>query len=160
MPGSPLWLGGSVAGGAATGVGVAIEDVRAVIDALADPETLYVFGVIAARTSKVGMSTSDGTRSTPYVTPFGLVRETSLSRDVVEAAARRLKRAGLLETLVDDERGDESWRISEAALAAAAIGTDAPRGAGPRGGCRQFEPNPLPNPLIVACWSWRRRPRS
>jgi hypothetical protein len=114
---------------AATVIGVAIEGARAVIDALADPETLYVFGVIAVRTSKVGMSTSDGTRSTPYVTPFGLVRETSLSRDVVEAAARRLKRAGLLETLVDDERGDESWRISEAALAAAATGTDASRGA-------------------------------
>src|SRR3954465_9589368 len=91
MPGSPLWLGRSVAWVAATVIGVAIEDVRAVIDALADPETLYVFGVIAARTSKVGMSTSDGTRSTPYVTPFGLVRETSLSRDVVEAAARGLK---------------------------------------------------------------------
>jgi hypothetical protein len=114
---------------AATVIGVAIEDASAVIDVLADPETLYVFGVIAARTSKVGMSTSDGTRSTPYVTPFGLVRETSLSRDVVEAAAGRLKRAGLLETLVDDERGYESWRISEAALAAAATGTDASRGA-------------------------------
>jgi len=63
---------------------------------------------------------SDRVRSTPYVTPFGLMRETSLSRDVVEAAAGRLKRAGLLETLVDDERGYESWRISEAALAAAA----------------------------------------
>ena len=124
-----MWLGGSVAWVAATVIGVAIEDVRAVIDALADPEALYVFGVIAARTSKVGMSTSDGTRSTPYVTPFGLVRETSLSRDVVEAAARRVKRAGLLETLVDGERGDESWRISEAALAAAATGTDASRGA-------------------------------
>ena len=129
MPGSPLWLGRSVAWVAATVIGVAIEDARAVIDALADPEALYVFGVIAARTSKVGMSTSDGTRSTPYVTPFGLVRETSLSRDVVEAAARRLKRAGLLETLVGDERGDESWRISEAALAAAATGADASRGA-------------------------------
>jgi hypothetical protein len=114
---------------AATVIGVAIEDAGAVIEVLADPETLYVFGVIAARTSKVGMITSDGTRSTPYVTPFGLVRETSLSRDVVEAAAGRLKRAGLLETLVDDERGYESWRISEAALAAAATGTDASRGA-------------------------------
>ena len=61
-------------------IGVAINDARAVIDALADPETLYVFGVIAAGTSKLGMSTSDGTRSTPYVTPFGLMRETSLSR--------------------------------------------------------------------------------
>jgi hypothetical protein len=74
-----------------------------------------------------------GTRSTPYVTPFGLVRETSLSRDVVEAAAGRLKRAGLLETLVDDERGYESWRISEAALAAAAAGTRMPRAVRDRG---------------------------
>jgi len=76
---------------------VAIRDAGAVVDALADPLTLYVFGVIAARTSKLGMSTSDGTRTTPYGTPFGLRRETSLSRDVVEAAAERLKLAGLLE---------------------------------------------------------------
>lgn len=102
---------------------MAIRDARAVIDALADPQTLYVFGVIVARTSKVGMKTSNGTRTTPYVTPFGLMRETSLSRDVVEAAAARLKRAGLVEVLVDDERGYESWRISEAALAAASTGS-------------------------------------
>jgi hypothetical protein len=43
-------------------------------------------------------------------------------------AAERLKRAGLLESLVDDERGYESWRVSEAALATAANGTDASRG--------------------------------
>ena len=99
---------------------MAIGDARAVIEALADPQTLYVFGVIAARTSKLGMDPSPGTRSTPYVTPFGLMRETSLSRDLVEAAAGGLKRAGLLEVLVDDERGYESWRVSEDALAAAA----------------------------------------
>jgi hypothetical protein len=104
-------------------VGVAISDVRAVIDALADPETLYVFGVVAARTSKLGLECSDRVRSTPYVTPFGLMRETSLSREVVEAAAERLKRAGMLEVLVDDDQGYESWRVSEAALAAAASGT-------------------------------------
>ena len=99
---------------------MAIRDARAVIDALADPETLYVFGVIAARTSKVGMSGRRiGRGRRRIVTPFGLMRETSLSRDVVEAAAERLKRAGLLEALVDDERGYESWRIDEAALAAA-----------------------------------------
>ncbi|HEY5854085.1 MAG TPA: hypothetical protein VIW24_08550 [Aldersonia sp.] len=98
---------------------MAITDARAVVDALADPRTLYVFGVIAARTSKVGTSeVSDGTRSTRYVTPFGLIQETSLSRDVVEAA-ERLRRAGLLEVLVDDERRYDSWRIDEAALAAA-----------------------------------------
>ena len=78
-------------------IGVAIDDARAVLVALADPEMLYVFGVIAARTSMLGVSGSDRTRSTPYVTPFGVMRETSLSRDAVEAAAERLKRAGLLE---------------------------------------------------------------
>jgi hypothetical protein len=106
-------------------IDVAINDARAVIDALADPETLYVFGVVVARTSKLGLECSDRVRSTPYVTPFGLMRETSLSRDVVEAAAERLKRAGLLEVLVDDDQGYESWRVSEAALAAAASGTAA-----------------------------------
>ena len=106
-----------------------INDARAVIGALADPEALYVFGVVAARTSKLRLPVKERAGSTPYVTPFGLVRETSLSRDAVEAAAERLKRAGLLESLVDDERGYESWRISEAALAAAATGTDAARGA-------------------------------
>jgi hypothetical protein len=106
-----------------------VGDGRAVIAALADAETLYVFGVIAARTSKVGLQESDRVRSTPYVTPFGLMRETSLSRDVVEESAGRLKRAGLLEVLVDDGRGYESWRISEAALAAAATRTAAGRGA-------------------------------
>jgi hypothetical protein len=57
------------------------------------------------------------------------MRETSLSRDVVKAAAARLTRAGLLEVLVDDERGYESWRISEAALAAASTRPTASRGA-------------------------------
>jgi hypothetical protein len=98
---------------------MAIRDAQAVVDALADPQTLYVFGVIAARTTKVGMERSPGTSSTPYVTVFGLVRETSLSRGVVEAVAKRLDDAGLVETMVDGERGYESWRISEAALAAA-----------------------------------------
>ncbi|MBV9013351.1 MAG: hypothetical protein JO272_15155 [Pseudonocardiales bacterium] len=93
------------------------------IDALADPQTLYVFGVIAARTSTVGMPTSNGTRSTPYVTPFGLMRQTSLSREAIEAAMACLKGAGLVEILVDNEHGYESWRISEAALAAASTGS-------------------------------------
>ena len=100
--------------------GMVIRDARAVVAALADPDTLYVFGVLAVRTSKVGRPDTDGVRSVPYVTPFGLMRETSLSREAVEAAAANLKRAGLLEIIVDDERGYESWRISEAALAAAA----------------------------------------
>ncbi len=88
-----------------------------------------MFGVIAARTSKLASPReSDRVRSTPYVTVFGLMRETSLSRDVVEAASGRLKRAGLLEVLVDDERKYESWRVSEAALAAATAGPTASRG--------------------------------
>ncbi|MBV9163422.1 MAG: hypothetical protein JO281_18140 [Pseudonocardiales bacterium] len=90
------------------------------IDALTDPQRLYVFGVIAARTS-------NGTRTTSSVTPFGLMRETSLSR---EAAVACLKRAGLVEVLVNDEHGEEhgyeSWRISEAALAAASRGSGVP----------------------------------
>jgi DNA-binding transcriptional ArsR family regulator len=107
---------------------VAVNDARAVIEALADPEALYVFGVVAARTSKLGLPAKERAGTTPYVTPFGLMRETSLSREVVEAAAERLKRAGLLESLVDDEQGYESWRVSEAALAAAVNGGDASRG--------------------------------
>ena len=71
---------------------MAINDARAVFGALADPETLYVFGVIVARTSKLKLPVSERAGSTPYVRPFGLVRETSLSREVVEAAAGRLKR--------------------------------------------------------------------
>lgn len=110
-------------------ISVVITDVRAVIDTLADPETLYVFGVIAARTSKLRLPVSDRALSTPYVTPFGLMQETSLSRDAVEAAAGRLNRAGLLEVLVDEERGYESWRVSEAALAAASTRTATRTGA-------------------------------
>jgi len=106
-------------------LGVAINDARAVIDALADPETLYVFGVIAARTSKLRLSAAERAGTTPYVTPFGLMRETSLSRDVIETTAGRLKLVGLLDVLVDDERGYENWRVSEAALADAATGADA-----------------------------------
>ncbi len=74
---------------AATVFGVAIDDARAVIDALADPETLYVFGVIAARASRLGLGVADRAGSARYVTPFGLMRETSLARDVVGMWSRR-----------------------------------------------------------------------
>jgi len=107
---------------------MAIEDGRVLIAALADAETLYVFGVIAAGATHVGMRTEPGTRSTRYVTVFGVMRETSLAREVVEAAAARLKATGVLEVSVDDERGYESWRVSEAALAAAANGVARPGG--------------------------------
>ena len=59
------------------------------------------------------------------------MRETSLPRDVVEAAAECLRLAGLVEVRVDDERGYESWRISEAAVAAAttaSVGVFSPSG--------------------------------
>jgi DNA-binding transcriptional ArsR family regulator len=125
---SRLCRGWPVDVGRGYGDRVAVNDARAVIEALADPEALYVFGVVAARTSKLGLPVKERAGTTPYVTPFGLMRETSLSREVVEAAAERLKRAGLLESLVDDEQGYESWRVSEAALAAAVNGGDASRG--------------------------------
>jgi hypothetical protein len=106
-------------------IDMVIEDARVVIAALAELETLLVFGVLVVRTSRLRVSVSGRSGSgTSYVTPFGLMRETSLSRDVVEVAAARLKRVGLLEVLVDDERGYESWRISEAALATATAVSD------------------------------------
>jgi hypothetical protein len=102
-------------------ISMSIEDPSAVVAALAEPETLLVFGVLAVRTSKLRVDASGRPKpGTSYVTPFGLMKETALPRDVVEAAAARLKRAGLLEVLAADERGYESWRVSETALAAAA----------------------------------------
>jgi hypothetical protein len=41
----------------------------------------------------------------------------SLSRDVIEEAAARLVGAGLLEVLPDEQRGYDSWRVNETALA-------------------------------------------
>lgn len=98
-----------------------IRDPEAVVAALAEPEALLVVGAIVTATSTARpLSEAGYPRSgTSYITPFGLVKKTSLSRDVVEVAAERLKAAGLLEVLVDDEHGYESWRIDEAALAAA-----------------------------------------
>ncbi len=97
-----------------------VGDARVMIGALAEPEALLVFGAIATATSKARLLSGLGhpTSGTSYVTPFGLEKTTSLPRGVIEEAAGRLKRAGLLEVLVDEERGYESWRINEAALAA------------------------------------------
>jgi hypothetical protein len=111
----------SVTGGSTIGVTVArmaVDDARAMITALAEPEALLVFGAIATATSKARLLSEMGhpMSGTPYITPFGLEKKTSLPRDVIEKAARRLKRAGLLEVLPDKERGYESWRINEAAL--------------------------------------------
>jgi hypothetical protein len=98
-----------------------IRDARVMIGALAEPEALLVFGAIVTATSKARLLDEMGrpVSGICYITPFGLVKKTSLPRDAIEKAARRLKRAGLLEVLVDEQRGYESWRVSEAALAAA-----------------------------------------
>ena len=92
------------------------------IGALAGPEALLVSGAIVTVTSKARRVDGFGrpVSGTPYITLFGLEKRTSLPRDAVEKAARRLKRAGLLEVLVDEQRRYESWRVSETALSAAA----------------------------------------
>jgi hypothetical protein len=97
------------------------DDARLIVAALAEPVVLLVFGVIVAGTS--GARVVDDFGRPPvgrsYLTPFGLAKRTSLPRDVIERAAARLVRAGLLEVLPDDERGYDSWRVNEAALVAA-----------------------------------------
>jgi len=97
-----------------------VDDARVMIAALAQPEALLVFGAIATATSKARLLDELGhpMSRTSYITPFGLEKKTSLPRDVIEKAARRLERAGLLEALPDKQRGYDSWRINEAALAA------------------------------------------
>ena len=92
------------------------------IGALAEPQVLLVFGAIVTATSKARRLDEFGrpVSGTPYITPFGLEKKTSLPRDAVEQAARRLKQAGLLEVVVDEQRRYESWRVSETALLAAA----------------------------------------
>lgn len=98
-------------------------DARVMIAVLADPEVLLVFAVIVAATSKARLVDESGypTSGTSYVTPFGLERKTSLPRDVIEKAAARLVRVGLLEVLSDKRRGYDSWRVNEAALVAASM---------------------------------------
>ena len=100
-----------------------IRDARVMIGALAEPEALLVFGAIATATSTARLLDELGhpVSGTSYITPFGLEKTTSLPRDVIEEAAGRLKRAGLLEVLAGEQRGYESWRVSEAALAAASV---------------------------------------
>jgi hypothetical protein len=92
-----------------------VRDAGAMIRVLAEPEVLLVFGAIVNATSAARLRDEVGhpRLGTSYITPFGLVKKTSLPRDVIEMAAGRLKAAGLLEVLVDEERGYESWRVSE-----------------------------------------------
>jgi hypothetical protein len=110
-----------VAGGAIVAGMVMRDAARAVVGALAEPEALLVFGAIVTATSRARLRDEFGglVSGTSYITPFGLEKKTSLPRDVIEKAALRLKRAGLLEVLVDEQRGYESWRVSERALCAA-----------------------------------------
>lgn len=80
-----------------------------------------MFGAIVTAAPKARLLDEFGhpMSGTCYITPSGLEKKTSLPRDVIEKAAGRLKRAGLLEVLVDEQRGYESWRVSETALSAA-----------------------------------------
>lgn len=93
------------------------------IAALAEPDVLLVFSAIVTATSTARPLDDFGrpVSGTSYVTPFGLVKRTSLPRDVIEKAAGCLVRAGLLEVQPDPWRRFDSWRVNEAALAAASL---------------------------------------
>lgn len=113
---------GGVAAVGATVAGMSVDEASVMIAALAEPEVLLVFGAIVTATSTARLLSELGhpVSGTHYITPFGLAKKTSLPRDVIEKAAQRLRRAGLLEVLPDHEqRGFESWRVNEAALVAA-----------------------------------------
>ena len=99
-----------------TVVGVVDTDARAVIAVLAQPEALLVFGAIVVATSRARRLDRMGhvpVRNS-YITPFGLAKDTSLSRAVIERAAGQLKRVGLLEVLPDEDGRYESWRVNQA----------------------------------------------
>jgi hypothetical protein len=106
---------------AVTVLHVAEDDARLMIAALAEPVVLLVFGVIVAATSTARVVDDFGcpVSGTSYLTPFGLAKRTSLPRDVIEGAAERLVRVGLLDVLANEQRGYDSWRVNEAALTAA-----------------------------------------
>ncbi len=80
-----------------------------------------VFGAIVVATSTARPLDRMGQvpTGTSYITPFGLAKDTALSRTVIERAAGQLKRVGLLEVLPDQDGRYESWRVNEAALVAA-----------------------------------------
>ena len=104
-------------------------DARAMIAALAEPDALVVFAAItvatsnACRDAEMGYPTGGGVS---WVTPFGLQKRTGLSQDTIERTAARLEGAGLLKTQDNDNDRYTSWRIDEAALAAAASGPEPP----------------------------------
>jgi hypothetical protein len=100
---------------------MAVGDAREMIAVLAEPAALLVFGAIVTSTSTARLLNEMGYPSsgTSYITPFGLEKTTSLSREAIEKAARALVGVGLLEVLPDRRRRYDSWRVNEAALAAA-----------------------------------------
>jgi hypothetical protein len=93
------------------------------IAALAEPDTLVVFGAIVVATSntcsaaEMGYSTGGGVS---WVTPFGLEKRTGLTREVIEAAAARLEQAGLVKAQTSPGADYTNWRPNETALTAAA----------------------------------------
>lgn len=91
------------------------------IAVLAEPEVLLVFGAIVTATSTARPADERGgsVSATAYITPFGLMKATSLPRDVIEKAAGSLARTGLLEVHPDPWGRFEGWRVDEAALTAA-----------------------------------------
>jgi hypothetical protein len=100
---------------------MAVGDAREMIAALAEPAVLLVFGGIVTSTSTARLLSELGypVSGTSYITAFGLAKTTSLPREVIERAARALVGVGLLDVLPDRRRGYDSWRVNEAALAAA-----------------------------------------
>ncbi|MBN2871989.1 MAG: hypothetical protein JXJ30_03655 [Halothiobacillaceae bacterium] len=101
---------------------VAEHDAAVIIDALAEPVTLLVFGAIVTATSTAhphqARHSAPNTTATTYITPFGLQQQLSLSCSAIEWAAERLEQAGLLDVVTDHERGYDSWRINEGTLTA------------------------------------------
>jgi len=98
-----------------------MDAARVMIAVLAEPEVLLVFGAIVTATSTARPVDEFGptAAATRCVTPFGLMKATSLPRDVIEKAAGSLVRAGLLEVRPDPWGRFDSWRVNEAALVAA-----------------------------------------
>jgi hypothetical protein len=75
-------------------VGVSIDEASVMVAAPAEPEVLLVFGAIvtAMSTARLLRELGHPISGTLYITPSGLVKETSLPRGVIEKAAERLKR--------------------------------------------------------------------
>ena len=101
-----------------TVAGMAVDDARLVVAALAQPEVLLVFSAIVVATSTARPRDEMGhpPAGTAYITAFGLARKTLLSREVIERAAGHLHRVGLVEVLPGEQRRYDSWRVNEAAL--------------------------------------------